>query len=69
MSVQTEIIITCNGESPNCEGSDWSADSRYKTAKEQRLDAKQRGWHQVRSEDFCAACWEYRKALLGGKKA
>lgn len=64
MSVIIETIITCDGDSDNCEGNDWSADSRHFNASEQRKMAKdQLGWHHTGGKDYCATCWAYRKQM------
>lgn len=63
MSATIETIITCDGNSPQCEGNDWSADIRNLRATEQRRRAKQnRGWHFSKGKDFCLACWNFRKS-------
>ena len=67
MSAQVETIISCNGNSAACEGNDWSADARHKSASEQRRDAKRhRGWHRVGNLDFCPACWSLRRTSVAG---
>ena len=64
MSVTIQTIITCDGSTILCEGSDWSADASYTTAKEQRKRAKEMGWRKVGKRDYCPNCWS---ALKGGK--
>jgi len=59
MSATIETIITCDGDSPACEGNDWSADSRFKSAWAQRRMAKSsRGWKYDLGKDYCPACWK-----------
>lgn len=67
MSITIQTLITCDGDSMSCTGNDWSADSSYLTATEQRRNAKEKlGWHHSKGEDFCATCWkelQERKAV------
>lgn len=59
MSATIETIITCDGGTNKCEGNDWSADMRSKTALEQRKSAhRDRGWKYRNGKDFCPACWQ-----------
>lgn len=62
MSVTIETIVSCDGDSPDCEGHDWSADSRSHTAAEQRQMAKeQMGWRFHKGKDYCPTCWQFKK--------
>jgi hypothetical protein len=62
MSVSTEVIVRCNGRSPQCEGRIHLADSANLSATAQRkLAYRTLGWHQIEAKDFCPACWQHRK--------
>lgn len=67
MSVVIETIVSCDGGTSQCEGNDWSADSRHLSAAEQRSMAQiNRGWKRVRGKDYCQLCWDH---LYPSKKA
>ncbi len=58
MSATIETIITCDGATPKCSGNDWSADSRFLSASQQRANARENGWRHVRGKDYCPECWK-----------